>query len=269
MDFYAAFEIIHEFKHPAAAVIKHTNPCGIAESRTLLGAIDKAVDCDSMSAFGGIAVVNRTVDKDAAKLIFEKLPFFELLIAPGYEPNALKLLKTRKNLRVIETAAVVKGEQDEKYLYRFVDGGVLVQEPDEPVNSYLARLKKQINVVSKRTPSPKDIRELLFAWQCSKVVKSNAIVIAKDKATVGIGAGQMSRVDSMLIATRKAGDRAHNAYVASDGFLPKADNIEVAHAAGVKAIIQPGGSIRDKEVIAAVNDLNLIMVCTGKRHFRH
>lgn len=269
MDIYAALEIIAEFKQPAASVIKHTNPCGISSRKSIIEAIGGAIDSDPLSAFGGIVILNRRIDTLEAKEILDRLAFFEVLIAPSFSASALRQLKKRKNLRIIETGDLIRRMQAEKFVYRFVDGGVLVQERDALVDSYIKNIKKDLTVVSRKKPTAKDIKELLFAWTCAKLVKSNAIVIAKNHATVGIGAGQMSRVDSMLIATRKAGVRAQDAYVASDGFFPKADNIDVAYQAGVRAIIQPGGSIRDKEVIEAVNRHGLIMVCTGRRHFRH
>ncbi|MBU1863781.1 MAG: bifunctional phosphoribosylaminoimidazolecarboxamide formyltransferase/IMP cyclohydrolase [Candidatus Omnitrophica bacterium] len=269
MDFYAAREIINEFVNPAAAVIKHTNPCGIAESCTLEEAINKAIYSDPLSAFGGIVIVNCPVGRAGAARVLEKLAFFEMLIAPSFTPEALGLLKTRKNLRIIETGDSAQRMAREQFMLRYVGNGMLMQEHDIAINEYLPQLKKQMKVVSKRKPSSKDMTELIFAWKCAKVVKSNAVVLTKDAGTIGIGAGQMSRIDAMEIACRKAGTRSSDAYVASDGFFPKADNITVAAKAGVKAIIQPGGSIRDGEVIDAVNKHNLMMVLTGKRHFRH
>lgn len=269
MDLYASVEIINEFKNPAAAVIKHNNPCGVAENRVLAKAIERAIDSDPLSAFGGIVILNRGIGKDEAKVVLDKLGFFEVIIAPSFTTAAMRLLKKRKNLRIILTKDLQERVMNGKYAYRFVDGGLLLQEKDAPVSTYLKELKKSLKVVSKKKPTAKDINELLFAWACSKIVKSNSIVFTKNKATVGIGAGQMSRVDSMYIACRKAGERTNGAYAASDGFFPKADNIEVASAAGIKAIIQPGGSIRDGEVIKAVDEHDMIMVCTGKRHFRH
>jgi len=201
--------------------------------------------------------------------VLDRLGFFEVIIAPQFTPSAVKVLKARKNLRIIEMGELAKTINNENMMYRVLDGGLLVQEKDPLVTANLSQLKKKMKVASKRKPSTKDIAELIFAWRCSKMVKSNAIVMTRDKATVGIGAGQMSRVDSMHIACRKAGARSSSAYIASDGFFPKADNIDIAAAAGVKAIIQPGGSIRDREVMDAVNRHNLIMVLTGERHFRH
>lgn len=269
MDLFAAVEIIQEFKQPAAAVIKHNNPCGIAENRSLPKAIERAVLSDQLSAFGGIVIVNRPIGKKEAQLVLERLAFFEVIIAPQFMSAALRVLHTRKNLRVIETGELAAAAAKEKFMYRYLDGGLLVQEKDPVVHTTMAELKKRIRVASKNKPTNKDIVELLFAWRCAKMVKSNAIVITRSHATVGIGAGQMSRVDAMYIACRKAGERSSGGYVASDGFFPKADNIDVAASAGIKAIIQPGGSIRDREVMDAVNRHNLIMVLTGERHFRH
>lgn len=269
MDLFAAVEIINEFSLPAAAVIKHTNPCGVAENKSLTKAIERAIASDPSSAFGGIVVLNRPVGKNEAQLVLDRLAFFEVIIAPQFLPGAVKKLQVRKNLRIIETAELIKAMEKEKMMYRFVDGGLLVQEKDPVIKWTLADMKKRMRVASKRKPSTKDMVELLFAWRCAKMVKSNAIVLTRQRATVGIGAGQMSRVDAMHIACRKAGERSIAAYVASDGFFPNPDNIDVASAAGVKAIIQPGGSIRDREVMDAVNRHNLIMVLTGERHFRH
>jgi phosphoribosylaminoimidazolecarboxamide formyltransferase/IMP cyclohydrolase len=269
MDLFAAIEIINEFARPASVVIKHNNPCGIAEHRVLAKAIERSIGSDALSAFGGIVIVNRPLGKKEAQIILDRLGFFEIVIAPRFMPAALKVLKTRKNLRIIETGNLDRIAANEKFMYKHLDGGLLVQEKDPVINTTLAELKKRIKVASKRKPTAKDISELLFAWRCAKMVKSNAIVISRSHATVGIGAGQMSRVDAMHIACRKAGERSIGGYVASDGFFPKADNIDVAAAAGIKAIIQPGGSIRDREVMDAVNRHNLIMILTGERHFRH
>ena len=269
MDFYAACEIIKEFKEPAAAVIKHTNPCGVAENRSLITALERAIASDPLSAFGGIVVVNRALDKKGAQYILEELAFFELLIAPRFTQDAVSLLRQRKNLRIIEVSTLERGIPGDTYNFRFINGGLLAQEQDGIITDYISYFKKHMKVVSKKKPSPHDVCELIFAWQCAKVVKSNAIVITNDRATVGIGAGQMSRIDAMHMACWKAGTRSQSAYCASDGFFPKADNIDRAHIAGIKALIQPGGSIRDNEVIDAINRYRMIMVCTGRRHFLH
>ncbi len=269
MDIYSAVEIINEFREPAAAVIKHSNPCGVAVNVDILKAIRKAVESDRLSAFGGIVVLNRPVGGPEIKLIFGMLGFFEVLIAPSFSKKALEMAASRKNLRLIKIKDILRFLNSEKVHYRYVPGGLLVQDADKSLKNSVSGLKKKVKIVTEKKISEKMLDELLFAWRVVKNVKSNAIVVSKNMATVGIGAGQMSRVDSMIIACRKAGDRSVGGVVASDAFFPKADNIDVAHKAGIRAIIQPGGSIRDGEVIEAANKYRIAMVFTGKRHFKH
>ncbi len=267
MDMDATMEIIKEFEEPAACIIKHSNPCGIAEDKNTELALEKAVECDSMSAFGGIIGINRPCDLKTAQMAFDKLRFFEVFVAPKFEPKALALLKTRQNLRLIETQAQqASGGYDLKLLG---SGGALLQTKDAPLKSRLAELKKNLHVVTKTKLSAAELEDLLFAFKCVKVVKSNAIVITLGRQTVGIGAGQMSRVDSVEIACRKAGYRTEGAYLASDAFFPMPDSIEVAKEHRIKAIIQPGGSLRDADVIQACDRFGIAMVFTGERHFKH
>lgn len=270
-DTNAAFELVAEFSEPAVAIIKHANPCGVATGKTMLEAYRAALRCDPVSAFGGIIALNRPLDKDTAAAIIEI--FVEVIIAPSVEPAALEILKKKDKIRVLETGSMPGRESLPRMVTR-IAGGLLVQDAD---GAYIN--KDALKVVTKRAPSEAELRDLLFAFTVAKHVKSNAIVYAKDGATVGIGAGQMSRVDSSRIAAWKAGEAAKNSgapeslakgsVVASDAFFPFADGLISAAEAGVSAVIQPGGSIRDAEVIAAADERGLAMVFTGIRHFRH
>ncbi|MDD5085290.1 MAG: bifunctional phosphoribosylaminoimidazolecarboxamide formyltransferase/IMP cyclohydrolase [Candidatus Omnitrophica bacterium] len=266
LDMDACLDILHEFRRPAACVVKHNNPCGIAEDKNLARALTYAIECDPLSGFGGIVGLNRPCDSETARVLLEKLAFFEVVIAPSFDKTALSLLESRKNLRVIEINC---GHKNSALQYRFMQCNLLVEERDLPIYKREARLKKNLRCATKFKPSPQDIEKLLFAWRCAKHVRSNAIVLAQDFRTVGIGAGQMSRVDAVTVACLKAGQRSHGAYLASDGFFPMADNIEVAASNGIRAIIQPGGSIRDNEVIQTCNRRGIAMVFTGERHFKH
>ncbi len=264
IDLNAALEIVEEFDEPAAAIIKHTNPCGTATAETLTKAYLDALDCDRLSAFGSVVGFNRAVDMELAQTILKEADFVECIIAPSYEAKALDALKVKKNLRLLEVknfgARVQKHDKDMKK----VVGGLLIQDRDT------ARLKESdLKVVTKTKPTKEEIHSLLFGWVVAKHVKSNAIVLCHSTRTVGVGAGQMSRVDSVKIAVGKAGSRAKGATLASDAFFPKEDGIEEAARSGVKAIIQPGGSVRDKEVIAMADRLGIAMVFTGVRHFKH
>ena len=264
IDLNAALEIVKEFDSPAAAIIKHTNPCGTATAETLTGAYIDALDCDRLSAFGSVVGFNRTVNIELAGTILKEADFVECIIAPSYEAKALEALKVKKNLRLIEVkkfgSKVTKSDNDMKR----VAGGLLVQTRD-----VLRTKESDLKVVTKIKPTKDQLHSLLFGWVIAKHVKSNAIVISRGTKTVGIGAGQMSRVDSVKIAVEKAGDRSKDATLASDAFFPKEDGIEEAAKAGVKAIIQPGGSIKDREVIAMADKLGIAMVFTGVRHFKH
>ncbi len=264
IDLNAALEIVKEFDNPAATIIKHTNPCGTATGRTSKAAYIDALDCDRLSAFGSIVGFNRPVDMELAGAILEEADFVECIIAPSYEPKALEALKVKKNLRLLEVknfgSLAVKADRDMKK----VVGGLLIQDRDT------ARVKESdLRIVTKVSPTKDQLRSLLFGWVVAKHVKSNAIVLCQGTKTVGVGAGQMSRVDSVMIASQKAGSRSDGSTLASDAFFPKEDGIEQAAKAGVKAIIQPGGSIRDAEVIKMADKLGLAMVFTGIRHFKH
>ena len=270
-DTDAAFELAAEFATPAMAIIKHANPCGVALGDTLADAYAKALKCDPVSAFGGIIAVNRALDADAAAAM--KDIFLEVVIAPEITAEAKEIFAAKKNLRVLETGGMPDPAAP-GLMTKLLSGGFLLQDRDS------GRIgADDLKIVTKREPTDQEISDLLFAFAVCKHVKSNAIVYAKDGATVGIGAGQMSRVDSSRIAARKSEDAAEAAgaaealvkgsVVASDAFFPFADGLLAAADAGATAVIQPGGSIRDEEVIAAADDAGLAMVFTGMRHFRH
>ncbi|MES0869666.1 bifunctional phosphoribosylaminoimidazolecarboxamide formyltransferase/IMP cyclohydrolase [Pseudovibrio sp. SCP19] len=273
-DTDAAFELVSEFdpaRTAAVAIIKHANPCGVAEAPTLKEAYEKALACDPVSAFGGIVALNGTLDADAAAEITKI--FTEVIIAPDATEEAIALIAKKKNLRLLLTGGL--SDPRAKGLYvKTVSGGLLVQDRDSGVVDDL-----DLKVVTKRAPSEQELADLKMAFRVGKHVKSNAIVYVKDGATVGIGAGQMSRVDSARIAARKAEDAAEAAglaepltkgcVVASDAFFPFADGLLSAAEAGATAVIQPGGSMRDDEVIKAADEAGLAMVVTGMRHFRH
>ncbi len=273
-DTDAAYELVAEFDPsdgPAVAIIKHANPCGVAHGSSLLDAYGKAYDCDRVSAFGGIVALNGTLDGPTAEKIAEI--FTEVVIAPEADGAARTVFAAKKNLRLLVTGALPDPKAP-RLAWRHVAGGILVQDHD--IGHVGAG---DLNVVTKRAPSEAEIADLLFAWTVAKHVKSNAIVYAKRGATVGIGAGQMSRVDSTRIAARKSADMAEalglaeptvkGSVVASDAFFPFPDGLLTAAEAGATAVIQPGGSMRDAEVIAAADEAGLAMVFTGQRHFRH
>lgn len=262
MDVDAAYSLAAEFEEPAAVIIKHNNPCGAASASNLSKAYIDALASDPLSAFGGIVGFNRVVDEEVSQAILAG-GFLECIIAPGFQEDALRMLEKRKNLRLITCALPIKKEDDFSELdFKKVSGGLLVQSKDK---KDLGELK----TVTKIKPSAEEMKSLIFAWKVAKFVKSNAIVIASGKKIVGIGAGQMSRVDAVIIAGYKAGERAKGASLASDAFFPKPDGIEEAVKAGVKAVIQPGGSIEDEVVIAAADKHKIAMVFTGIRHFKH
>ena len=264
IDLNAALEIVKEFDEPAATIIKHTNPCGSAIAKTLKQAYIDALDSDRLSAFGSVVGFNKPVDMEVAKTILEEADFVECIIAPSYESAALEALKSKKSLRLLEVKNFSKKAARPDADLKKVVGGILIQDRD------LAHLKaSDLKVVTKTKPTSEEIKSLLFGWVVTKHVKSNAIVLCQGTKTVGLGAGQMSRVDSVMIAAKKAGARAKGSTLASDAFFPKEDGIEQASLAGVKAIIQPGGSIRDKEVIQMADKLGIAMVFTGVRHFKH
>ena len=243
---------------PAAAVIvKHANPCGAAVGGSLADAYRKALASDPLSAFGGIVALGGEVDEELAAEISKV--FTEILVAPGYTPGAAEVLAARPNTRVLRAGSIAKPTLSAKT----VTGGVLLQQTDgiEDASGY--------EVVTEKRPSPEQMDDLLFAWRVARTVKSNAIVLVKDGATVGVGAGQMSRVDSSEIAAKKAGEKVRGAVAASDAFFPFADGVEALAEAGVGAVIQPGGSVRDEEVVEAANRRGVSMVFTGRRHFNH
>jgi phosphoribosylaminoimidazolecarboxamide formyltransferase/IMP cyclohydrolase len=260
LDLNSAFELVKEFVDPAAVIVKHNNPCGVAEDKTLDKAYVNAWKTDTLSAFGGIVALNRKLDIKTATLI-AKSGFLECIIAPSYEKEAEAVFKDKKNLRVL---ALPDLEPIAELEFKRVSGGVLLQDKDlETIDL------KNLKVVTKKKPSKKELESLIFAWKVAKHVKSNAIVLTRGLKTVGIGAGQMSRVDSVYIAKKKAGALAENTCLASDAFFPKEDAVVTAAKAGVKAIIQPGGSISDEEIIKACDKYEISMVFTGMRHFRH
>jgi len=271
LDLDSAYNLVREFTVPAAVVIKHNNPCGAAVGETLAEAFQRAYEGDPLSAFGGVLGFNRELDEATATLITEPNRFIECVIAPGYSDAAFKLLTTRptwkKNVRILRTAPLHQPEAQARPAsldLRRVDGGLLVQSRDQAGDDFAAA-----KVVSKRLPSDREYADLRFAWLVAKHVKSNAIVLAKENMVVGVGAGQMSRVDSVHMAVRKAGDRVKGSVLASDAFFPFRDNVDEAARAGVAAIVQPGGSVRDQDSIAACDEHGLAMVFTGVRHFRH
>jgi phosphoribosylaminoimidazolecarboxamide formyltransferase/IMP cyclohydrolase len=266
LDLDGAWQTAQDFPTPTVAIIKHGNPCGLASGGTLAGAYEKALASDPVSAFGGIIAVNRPFDLDIAQRLGDL--FVEVVAAPAYTAEALELLRKKKNLRVVQRGPSGRGGAGPmaNLSLRSIFGGVLVQEVD---CSQADMDPATWQIVSARQPAQEQLIDLAFAWRAARFVKSNAIVYVKDEATVGIGAGQMSRVDSVMLAGRKAGARAAGAVMASDAFFPFADGIEAAAKHGIVAVVQPGGSMRDAEVIEAVNRLGLVMAFTGVRHFRH
>jgi phosphoribosylaminoimidazolecarboxamide formyltransferase/IMP cyclohydrolase len=261
VDLDAAWGLSQEFSGPAAVIVKHNNPCGTAEQSTLGEAYRQALACDPVSAFGGVLAFNRPLDGEAAVEV-AKL-FAECIAAPGYDAAAREALAGKKNLRLIE----VGGEAAEggvRWELKRISGGVLLQEGDKR-----ALVQSDLKVVSQRQPTHEELDAMLFAWKVAKHVKSNAIVFARRGRTVGVGAGQMSRVDSVKLAVMKAQEPLQGTVVASDAFFPFPDGVEEAARAGAVAVIQPGGSVRDADVIAAADKLGISMVFTGLRHFRH
>ncbi len=261
LDLNAAVDIVREFSAPAAVIIKHNNPCGVAQDKSLDKAYTKAFQCDSLSAFGGIIGLNRPLDVKTAKAIF-KSGFMECVVAPSIEPEAVKVLSEKKNLRLLELD--IYGLKEEKYDYKKVAGGLLLQDKDNR-----ALKAEELKVVSKIKPTKAQVEAMVFGWKIIKHVKSNAIALVKGTQTVGIGGGQTSRVDSAVHAIRKAGKNAKGAVLISDAFLPKADTVTLAAKAGIKAIIQTGGSIMDESVIKEADKKKIAMITTGIRHFKH
>lgn len=262
LDLDAAWKLCQEFEGPSAAIVKHGNPCGVAVEARLLEAYRRARATDPVSAYGGVIGFNHPLDQETAQEIAQT--FVEAIAAPGYEEEALAVLKTKKNLRLIEVRRQELGARSQRWEIRKAMGGFLIQELDT-----VDVIPEKLQVVTKRAPTEEERRALRFAWRVAKHVKSNAIVLAEAEATVGIGAGQMSRVDSVKLAIMKANFPTQGTVLASDGFFPFRDGVDVAAEAGITAIIQPGGSMRDEEVIRAAEEHGMAMVFTGVRHFRH
>jgi len=290
LDMDAAFELVHEFEYPAATVIKHTNPCGAAVGKSAEEALEKAYNADPMSAFGCIIALNRGCTKACAEFLKDK--FIEVIVAPSFDDDAKAILSSKKSLRLMETGPLEKKKASRLTLKK-ISGGLLVQSKSFPqirldieiidklptrddFNELLMAWKKDMAkpwqrffCVTKRKPAKEELADLIFAWKVNKHVKSNAVLYAKGLVTVGIGAGQMSRVDSTIIASQKAGDRAKGAAMSSDAFFPFRDGIDEAAKVGITSIIQPGGSIRDKEAIEAADQHSMAMLFTGIRLFKH
>ncbi|MBX2997617.1 MAG: bifunctional phosphoribosylaminoimidazolecarboxamide formyltransferase/IMP cyclohydrolase [Caldilineaceae bacterium] len=260
LDLDGSWLAAQDFPEPTVAIIKHSNPCGLASAPTLVEAYEKALASDPVSAFGSIISVNRPLDLATVQKMGDL--FVEIVAAPDYEEDALKFLQRKKNLRILRATGLTARPLSLRSVY----GGVLVQELD---TSIADMDPANWQIVSSAKPTEAQLADLLFAWRTCRHVKSNAIVFARDQSTVGVGAGQMSRVDSVMLAGHKAGERAQGAVMASDAFFPFADGIEKAAEYGIVAVVQPGGSVRDDEVIAAVDRLGLVMALTGTRHFRH
>jgi len=263
VDLEAAWRLVQEFEEPTTVIIKHTNPCGVATGKTLVESYRRALEVDPVSAFGSVIALNRALDGPAAEELSKV--FVEAVVAPGFEPTALKRLASKKNLRLLDMSATAG--DDYGLQFKVVGGGLLVQTPDTlPIQPTLWKC------VTERQPTPEEMEALIFAWRVVKHVKSNAIVYARAGVLVGVGAGQMSRVDSVKLGANKARELKHaleGSVLASDAFFPFPDGVEAAARVGVTAIVQPGGSVRDNEVIAAANLHRLAMVLTGVRHFSH
>ncbi|OGC24936.1 bifunctional phosphoribosylaminoimidazolecarboxamide formyltransferase/IMP cyclohydrolase [candidate division WOR-1 bacterium RIFOXYB2_FULL_42_35] len=262
VDMEAAWQCANYFADTTVAIIKHTNPCGVARGKTVLSAYKKALACDPVSAFGGIVASNRRIDEETAKEMHSL--FIEVVIAPAYTPAALEVLKQKKNIRLIEMGEQSMGKSFKGLDYKRVSGGMLVQQPD------VAQLAiNEIKVVTNKQPSLAEMEDLFFAWGVAKHVKSNTIVFVKNGVAMGIGAGQMSRIEAAGLAVQRSRTDIKGAVLASDAFFPFADVVELAAKHGISAIIQPGGSKRDQESIDKANEAGLAMVFTGRRHFKH
>ena len=257
LDTHAAWGLIEEFESSAAVIVKHNNPCGAAIGDNLLATYKKALECDPVSAFGGIVAFNRTIDAEVAHELVKM--FYEVIAAPDFSAESLKILGRKPNLRLLSTKGLSGGNVEIKS----IGNSILVQDYDKKVEEY------PLEAVTNKNPDKEQIADLIFANRIAKWVKSNAIVIVKNGATLGMGAGQMNRVGSAKIALDQAGEKAKGAVLASDAFLPFADTVELAAHYGIEAIIQPGGSLKDEEVIKKCNELGIAMVFTGIRHFKH
>lgn len=258
LDAEAALNCVSEFTVPACVIVKHANPCGAATASSIDEAYGKAYQADPLSAFGGIVALNRPCTKDIADAITQI--FMEVVIAPAFTPEALAVFAAKPNLRILSMPVAERDPME----MRFIQGGVLVQERDQQTVN-----EADLQIVTTTKPAANDMAAMLFAWRVLKHIKSNGILIAKNDATVGIGAGQVSRIDAVDMAVRKASDGIHDSILASDAFFPFRDSIDRIAKTGVRAIIQPGGSVRDEEVIAACNEHGIAMVFTGKRCFKH
>lgn len=258
-DADAAVACVREFSNPACVIVKHANPCGVAIAETIEIAFEKAFQADPVSAFGGIVALNRHCTKELAEKIVSS--FFEVIVAPSFSIDALETLAKKANLRLL---ALEMKQAIPKHEFKYVNGGLLVQDRDDH-----QLLENDLTLVTENKPSQEDLKTLLFAWHVVKHIKSNAILIAKDNVTLGVGAGQVSRIDAVELAIKKAGGHLKQAVLASDAFFPFRDSIDFLAKTGIKAIIQPGGSVRDEEVIQACNEHHIAMVFTGKRCFKH
>ena len=264
LDADAAWGVVIDFAASTVAIIKHTNPCGLASHDNIAEAYRRALSGDPVAAFGGIVAINRAVDRETAEELYKT--FYEIVIAPEYKPEALEVLKRKKDLRILQTELPpAYGVSHEGYLdIRRVRGGFLVQSSDS-----LAEDSVTLRTVTKRAPTEAEVKDLLFAWRAVKHIKSNAIVLARDRTLIGMGAGQPSRIVSAQIAKEKAGEKTKGSVLASDAMFPFPDVVEAAAEGGVTAIIQPGGSIRDEDSVKAADRHNIAMVFTGERHFKH
>ncbi len=257
LDIDSAISLLEDFSEATACIIKHNTPCGVGSSSSIEEAFTKALECDKVSAFGGIVGVNQEVSEKLAEMM--RPIFFEVILAPSFSAGALAILQRKKDLRLIQFSGLLPS-----YTFRSCLGGLLQCERDR-----IKEQKENWQVMSQKRPSEKEVVDLEFAWKVSKFIRSNAIVIAKDKMTVGIGAGQMSRIDAVAIALKKAQGRERGGVLASDAFFPFRDSIDLAASAGITAVIEPGGSIRDEEIIKACDEKGISLIFTGIRHFRH
>ena len=262
IDLNAAWELVRELGSGAVAIIKHTNPCGVAVGENQLNTFVLAREVDPISAFGGVLGFNQLVTAQTAKEILKN--FVEAIVAPGFEPEAIELFSSKKNIRLMQIPSAEFNSKDKRFDFKRIGGGLLVQSLDT-----LNYVEDQLKITSEREPTAREMEDMKFAWLVAKHVKSNAIVYAKDKEILGIGAGQMSRVDSAKIAVEKARKSLSGAVMSSDAFFPFRDSVDEAAKNGISAIISPGGSIRDKEVLQAAKEHNISMVFTGTRHFKH
>ena len=259
-DSNGALEILKEFQEPTIVAVKHANPCGIGSGENLLEAYNKAYECDKISIFGGIIAANREIDKKLASKINEI--FIEIVMAPSFSKEAVEVLTTKKNIRILEIPNIMKKDYS-SYDIKKVLGGVLLQERDTKL------LEEELKTVTNRKPTDKEMEDLIFGWKAVKGVKSNGVLLAKDKGTIGIGMGQVNRIWAVKAAIKRCGDKAKGSVLASDGFFPFKDSIEALAKAGVTAVIQPGGSLKDDESIEEANKHGISMIFTGIRHFKH